>query len=299
MHRTQPESSIFGTRRRELWFEARKSPPVSLWVYTVSAKLTQHRNREDPLPELTTEVERLSLVIEIGGMPVRVNTTDPGFLAMLQDRYAGFLALDRTQQRLNSMSTSARACLPRSRRRRACDPAPRPLDLGARRFSRRVGARARALAGFARPPIPIPSTPCCASCTRSCWPAREASCCIPPAPSATARRSCSQAFPGGQDDHFPPGSSRRHAADRRNFLRAQAGCGLHRLRHAVYRRTGQAGRKCFGASRRTLPAGQGFRESHRSAFRPPRRRDLCLLIFSFSRRMRNWCSRLFIPPLSL
>jgi hypothetical protein len=40
---------------------------------------------------LTAEVERLSLVIEIGGMPVRVNTTDPGFLAMLEHRYAGFL----------------------------------------------------------------------------------------------------------------------------------------------------------------------------------------------------------------
>jgi hypothetical protein len=44
------------------------------------------------LPELITEVERLSLIIKIGGMPVRVNTTDPGFLAMLQDRYAGFVA---------------------------------------------------------------------------------------------------------------------------------------------------------------------------------------------------------------
>jgi hypothetical protein len=43
------------------------------------------------LPELTTEVERLSLVIEVGGMPVRVNTTDPAFLRLLQDRYAGFL----------------------------------------------------------------------------------------------------------------------------------------------------------------------------------------------------------------
>jgi hypothetical protein len=43
------------------------------------------------LPQLTTEVERLSLVIEIGGMPMRVHTTDPGFLAMLQDRYAGFV----------------------------------------------------------------------------------------------------------------------------------------------------------------------------------------------------------------
>jgi hypothetical protein len=44
------------------------------------------------LPQLATAVERLSLVIEIGGMPVRVHTTDPGFLAMLQERYAGFLA---------------------------------------------------------------------------------------------------------------------------------------------------------------------------------------------------------------
>jgi hypothetical protein len=43
------------------------------------------------LPELTTEVERLSVVIEIGDMPVRVNTTDPGFLRILHDRYSGFL----------------------------------------------------------------------------------------------------------------------------------------------------------------------------------------------------------------
>ena len=43
------------------------------------------------MPELATEVERLSLVIEIGGMPVRVHTTDPQFLAMLQERYAGFV----------------------------------------------------------------------------------------------------------------------------------------------------------------------------------------------------------------
>lgn len=38
-----------------------------------------------------TEVVPFSLVIEIGGMPVRVNTTDAGFLAILQDRYAGFI----------------------------------------------------------------------------------------------------------------------------------------------------------------------------------------------------------------
>ena len=43
------------------------------------------------LPELAVDVERLSLVIEIGGMPVRVHTTDPAFLAMLQNRYSGFV----------------------------------------------------------------------------------------------------------------------------------------------------------------------------------------------------------------
>jgi hypothetical protein len=44
------------------------------------------------LPELTAEVDRLSLVIEIGEIPVRVNTTDAGFLRLLQDRYAGFVS---------------------------------------------------------------------------------------------------------------------------------------------------------------------------------------------------------------
>ena len=43
------------------------------------------------MPELTAEVGRFSLVIEIGGMPIRVNTTDPDFLAMLEGRYSGFL----------------------------------------------------------------------------------------------------------------------------------------------------------------------------------------------------------------
>jgi len=44
------------------------------------------------LPQSAAEVDRLILVIEIGGMPVRVNTTDPEFLRMLQDRYAGFVS---------------------------------------------------------------------------------------------------------------------------------------------------------------------------------------------------------------
>ncbi len=47
------------------------------------------------MPELMTEVERLSLVIEIGGMPVRVHTTDVRFLGLLQDRYAGFIGSEQ------------------------------------------------------------------------------------------------------------------------------------------------------------------------------------------------------------
>lgn len=50
------------------------------------------------MSQLTTEVERLSLVIEIGGMPVRVNTADPAFLELLQNRYAGFVGSSDTAE---------------------------------------------------------------------------------------------------------------------------------------------------------------------------------------------------------
>jgi len=44
------------------------------------------------VPGLATQVESYSVVIAIGGVPVRVNTTDLDFLEILQDRYAGFLS---------------------------------------------------------------------------------------------------------------------------------------------------------------------------------------------------------------
>lgn len=44
------------------------------------------------MPGLATQVERYNVVIAIGGIPVRVNTTDPGFLEMLENRYAGFVS---------------------------------------------------------------------------------------------------------------------------------------------------------------------------------------------------------------
>lgn len=43
------------------------------------------------MPAITTEIERGSLVIEIGGMAVRLNTTDPAFLNILQTRYDNFI----------------------------------------------------------------------------------------------------------------------------------------------------------------------------------------------------------------
>ena len=44
------------------------------------------------MPEIATQVECLSLVITIGGVPIRVNTTDADFVSMLEDRYAGFVS---------------------------------------------------------------------------------------------------------------------------------------------------------------------------------------------------------------
>ena len=46
------------------------------------------------MPGVATQVERYSVVIAIGGVPVRVNTADANFLEMLQDRYAGFVSAE-------------------------------------------------------------------------------------------------------------------------------------------------------------------------------------------------------------
>jgi hypothetical protein len=46
------------------------------------------------MPGLAAQVERYSVVIAIGGIPIRVNTTDPDFLELLQNRYSGFVAAE-------------------------------------------------------------------------------------------------------------------------------------------------------------------------------------------------------------
>jgi hypothetical protein len=44
------------------------------------------------LPPLSTQLDRFSIVIEVGEVPVRVNTNDAGFLNILQNGYAGFIS---------------------------------------------------------------------------------------------------------------------------------------------------------------------------------------------------------------
>ncbi len=50
------------------------------------------------MPGLATQVERYSVVIAIGGVPVRVNTTDADFLALLEERYAGFVSEESSEE---------------------------------------------------------------------------------------------------------------------------------------------------------------------------------------------------------
>jgi hypothetical protein len=47
------------------------------------------------VPGLAAQVERYSVVIAIGGVPVRVNTSDADFLGMLENRYVGFVSAEQ------------------------------------------------------------------------------------------------------------------------------------------------------------------------------------------------------------
>jgi hypothetical protein len=50
------------------------------------------------MPELAAQIEPYSVLIAIGGVPLRVNTTDADFLELLQNRYAGFVAGDSDEE---------------------------------------------------------------------------------------------------------------------------------------------------------------------------------------------------------
>ncbi len=44
------------------------------------------------MASLIAGVSRSALVVEIGGIPIRLHTTDPGFLKLLEQRYVGFVS---------------------------------------------------------------------------------------------------------------------------------------------------------------------------------------------------------------
>ena len=50
------------------------------------------------MPGIAAQVDRYSVVIAIGGVAVRVNTTDADFLEMVQNRYAGFVSNEATAE---------------------------------------------------------------------------------------------------------------------------------------------------------------------------------------------------------
>ena len=101
MHRTEPASEPFPTRRCGIGstFDLRCPCRCGRTRHAPGFPSSSRSNvrgsnligSSRPLPKLTTDVERLSLVIEIGGVSVRVNTTDARFLSLLQDRYDGFV----------------------------------------------------------------------------------------------------------------------------------------------------------------------------------------------------------------
>jgi hypothetical protein len=47
---------------------------------------------------LAAQIERYSTVIEIGGVPVRINTTDSNFLDLLENRYSGFVSANEPSE---------------------------------------------------------------------------------------------------------------------------------------------------------------------------------------------------------
>ena len=50
------------------------------------------------MPELALQIERYSAVLGIGGVAIRVNTADSGFLELLQRRYSGFVSAESTAE---------------------------------------------------------------------------------------------------------------------------------------------------------------------------------------------------------
>src|SRR5260370_24199219 len=44
------------------------------------------------MPGVTVAPQRSDVVVEIGGLPIRLNSGDPAFIRLIQDRYTGYVS---------------------------------------------------------------------------------------------------------------------------------------------------------------------------------------------------------------
>ncbi len=116
-----------------------------------------------------------AIAIAIGGLPIGVRCATPGFILMLEHRYAGFLSeptdagiqLDIDLQVAAPPKMAAGEYVPG---RGSGGPLRRwPLDHAAGRLPRGLGSGRRAVGGYGRNSSPMRSMRCCASCTAWSW----------------------------------------------------------------------------------------------------------------------------------
>ncbi len=231
------------------------------------------------MPEFTTEVERLSLVIEIGGMPVCVHTTDPGFLGMLQERYAGFLTSAESGGRaewapeidFDVELTPTRFADPEATVRVTQDRGRWTLERGDFRAEWEPASRT----GWIRQSANPYSIDAVLRIVHTLVLARQGGFLLH---SASAIRSGKAFLFAGVSEAGKTTISRLAPPDatlltdeisyvRKQDVRKQSAdkedTGYVAYGTPFTGEVGQAGRKCFRTHRRSLPARQGGRESHR------------------------------------
>jgi len=146
------------------------------------------------LPGVTVAELRSDVVVEIGGLPIRLRSDDPAFIRMIQDRYAGYVSSSDDA----SFEFDVELAPPGTE---SGDEDLRVTwDSGRWLMERGIfapsGIPPRRADVSSRPSIPIRSIPSCVSCTRYSWPGRAASWCTRRAPSGMDAHSCFPASPG-------------------------------------------------------------------------------------------------------
>ena len=161
------------------------------------------------------------VVIEIGGLPIRLATDDAPFIEMLRERYAGFMSLGTSAQiHFDIELAAAESMLGHGDLR--VEQGIRAMDDGARGFSGGVESKRGARDHPADHQSVLARFRCCASCTRFCSRSKAVSWCMPRAPFATAARFCLPEFPAQGRPRWRGWRRPTRAAYRRDFLRDAA-----------------------------------------------------------------------------